>query len=89
MTRRPSGTESTISSARTVVAVLSASGRGDVAMEITGRVPEPGEPRAAGSAGRDQGLGRDRAERRASAGPGRDAPVFSDHQRGRPIRCAA
>ena len=28
VTRRPSGTESTISSARTVVAVLSASGRG-------------------------------------------------------------
>ena len=35
VTRRPSGTESTISSARTVVALLSACGREDASMEIS------------------------------------------------------
>ena len=57
------------------------SGAAGGAGAVAGRVPESGEPRAAGAAGRDQGLGRDRAGWRAGAGPGRDAPVFPDHQR--------
>ena len=47
---------------------------------VAGRVPGHGEPRVAGAAEFDQGVGRDCAGRIAGAEPGRDASVFPDHR---------
>ena len=48
-----------------------------------GRIPEHGKPRAASAAGRDQGLGRDRAGGLTGAGRGRGAASSFGSSRGR------